>query len=132
MKIKVTNPKTYPLEDLESKAFASYLDDLVKYKKIKCFTHIPNETSIKNMAYLKKMKAIGKRAGVPDFLIIAFKKVIFIEMKRRQNENNTSASVISNDQLAWISNIKGICSENVYADICYGSDQAINYINKHL
>ena len=130
--LKTIPANQMPLEDLESKTFATYLDDLVAYKKIRCFSHIPNETSIKHPGYLAKMKSMGKRRGVPDFVVITVKKILFIEMKRQKNNKGKSASVISRDQMLWINNIKKLNNENVYAEICYGYNEAINFVNKHL
>jgi hypothetical protein len=135
LKAKNTNPKTLPLEDIESKALASYLDDLVAYKKIKCFSHIPNETSIKHPGYLAKMKSMGKRRGIPDFIIICYKKILFVEMKRQKNEAGVSASVVSDDQVMWVDNINSLGKLNnnlVEARICYGSAEAIKFINQNI
>ena len=73
-----------PLEDVEDEIFANYCR-----AKGYFFSHIANETSIKNWGYLTKMKRIGKNAGVPDFLVIIPNKngsidtLVFIEMKRK-------------------------------------------------
>jgi penicillin-binding protein-related factor A (putative recombinase) len=125
MKKIVTAPSKYPKEDIESKAFASWLDEMVKYKKVDCFSHIPNETSIKNMAYLSKMKAMGKRKGVPDFIIVIKTKIIFIEMKRQKNQNGTCASVVSPEQIDWI---KKLNDAGAYGCIAYGCNDAISYV----
>lgn len=125
MKKEVTAPSKYPKEDIESKAFASWLDDMVLYKKVDCFSHIPNETSIKNMAYLSKMKSMGKRKGVPDFIIVIKKKIFFIEMKRQKNENGTSASTVSPEQVKWIEKLN---EAGAYGYIAYGCNDAISYV----
>jgi hypothetical protein len=121
-----------PLEDVESKALASYLDGLVTYKMIRCFSHIPNETSITHVGYLSKMKAMGKRRGVPDFIVVCTKKILFIEMKRQQNENGKSPSVVSEDQTKWIDNLNKINTESVIARVCYGHREAINFVTENI
>ena len=124
--MKVTNPKTYPLEDEESKAFASFLQGLVDYKQILCFSHIPNETSIKNMGYAMKIKAMGKRKGVPDFIIVLKSKVCFVEMKRQKNENGTTASTTDDiHQLHWLSSLN---KAGCVSKMCFGSKEAISFI----
>ena len=128
--MKVTNPKIYPLEDEESKAFASYLQGLYEYKQILCFSHIPNETSIKSMGYAMKMKAMGKRKGVPDFIIVLKSKVCFVEMKRQKNENGTTASSIDDiDQLHWLHSLNK--AGNV-SKMCFGAKEAISFIESML
>lgn len=121
-----------PLEDNESKDFAQVLDQLVAYKKIRCFSHIPNETSIKHPGYLAKMKSMGKRRGVPDFVIVCYKKILFVEMKRRVGKNGKSVSVVSDEQIFWVDNLNKINNQVVVARICYGSDEAIKFVLENI
>ena len=127
--MKVTNPKSYPKEDDEAKIFAKYLSDMQAYKQIVCYSHIPNETSIKNIGYYMKQKAMGKCAGVPDYIVVTKKKVLFIELKRQKNERGTTTSCVAPDQKLWISALN---DANCPSQICYGSGQAINFVQSML
>ncbi len=123
--MKITKPSSYPKEDEEAKIFSKYLSDLLAYKQILNFSHIPNETSIKNMGYAMKMKSMGKRAGVPDYIIVTKSKILFVELKRQKNENGTTASTVSHEQLCWIDNIN---MAGGHAKICHGANESINFV----
>lgn len=127
--MKVLQAKYLPKEDQECFVFSERLDLLVSQKKVLCFSHVPNETSIKSIAYLAKMKRMGKRAGVPDFIIVLPNKTLFVEMKRRKNENGTSASTVKKEQLEWIQNLN---NANCPSAICYGADEAITFVLSHI
>jgi len=127
--MKITKPSSYPKEDDEAKAFASYLKDLQTYKQIVCYSHIPNENSIKNMGYAMKMKSMGKQAGVPDYIIVMKSKVLFIELKRQKNENGTTASSVSPDQELWVNSLN---NANCPSKICFGSGDAIRFVQENL
>jgi hypothetical protein len=119
-----------PLEDVEDEIFANYL-------RVKgyLFSHIANETSIKNWGYLRKMKRIGKNAGVPDFLVIVprgqnpmwgFRNVdrlCFVEMKRK----NATACNTSEIQQSWIDALNAC---GTLARVCRGADEAIKFIEQ--
>lgn len=75
---------------------------------------------------------MGKRRGVPDFMIVCFKKILFVEMKRQKNIKGVSVSVVSDDQIFWIDNLNKINNENVIAQVCYGSSEAANFVLKNI
>lgn len=127
--MKITNPKSYPKEDEEAKIFAKYLNDLQANKQIVCYSHIPNENSIKNMGYAMKMKAMGKQAGVPDYIIVMKSKVLFVELKRQKNENGTTESKTSPAQELWVNSLN---NANCLSKICHGSNEAINFIQSNV
>lgn len=128
MLVKVTKPSTYPKEDFEAKRLAAHLYALQKNKAIKCFSHIANETNNIKPQYMAKMKQLGKSPGVPDYVIVAH-KVFFIELKRQQNENGTSASVTSPAQIMWQ---QALNDAGCQSYIAYGADAAINIVQNIL
>lgn len=80
----------------------------------------------------KKLKAIGLRAGLPDYqLPYANQKFhgLWIEMKRRGGQGKTK----DHAQLDWI---KKLLKAGHYATFCYGADHAIkvtqDYINNKI
>ena len=116
-----------PLESVEDEIFANYLRAKGYY-----FSHIANETSIKNWGYLNKMKRLGKNRGVPDYLVIVPDKsgntrLLFVEMKRK----GASAKSLSKEQNEWLEALNNCVGVKAYwAD---GADRAIEtveYIRK--
>ena len=105
-----------PTEYEECVAFVEYL----KLKNL-LFTHIAQETYTKSWNQKRKNKAMGVRKGFPDYVIVVKNKLIFIEMKRKKG------GVVSDEQAGWQNALKNI-SPNVYAEICYGADEAINFV----
>lgn len=121
-----------PTEYQECVALTNYLDDLKSFGKIKAFAHLVNELKLNrkrgqkpNFAYLNSRKAEGWRPGVPDYLIVTNKDVLFIEMKRVKK----SLSRLSDAQKKWIDAIES-SGGTIY--VCYGCDEAIEAIEKHL
>lgn len=111
-----------PTEHIECVQFANWL----RFKGY-LFSHIANETSIKNWAFLRKRKAAGLNAGVPDYIILVPREnkhdvLVFIEMKRKSNSH------ISDEQRMWVSNLNRIPSVEAY--IAKGADDAINFITQ--
>lgn len=105
-----------PLEAEEQKAVVEYLE-----KRGMKFTAIPNSTYTKSWKQKRKNKEQGLRPGLPDLLVIAKNKLLFIEMKR------VKGSATSNEQVEWVAELNKI--ENVEAKICYGAIEAINFID---
>ena len=120
-----------PKEDHEAEKLANYL----RFSEIS-FSHIANErnSSIKHGAKLKRM---GVSAGFPDYMIIVKTShgfcTVFIELKRQRKrlKNGTlgaSPSKVSEEQQSWIHKLN-LC-EMTEAKICYGADEAIEYIEE--
>jgi hypothetical protein len=109
-----------PTEHAEAEIFAAYLK-ITGY----LFTHIPNETSIKNWGYLNKMKRAGNNPGYPDYSIVVptanGKKLAFVELKRIKR------SVISPEQQHWIDELNSCGCPSIVAK---GADEAIKFIEK--
>ncbi len=117
------NQLPVPLEMHECIAFAHYLNLLQLQGKIIKFSHIP-EMNTASMAQRRRNVVQGFHAGMPDYcIILANKKVLWIEMKRK------TGSTTSDEQYKWQSalNDAGCISE-----ICYGADSAIEVVNDNL
>lgn len=99
---------------------------LVQYCKLKNYPHfrVPNETYTKSWKQKAKNKALGVVKGVPDLFVIVNDKLIAIEMKRASH----SLSRATKEQLEWIERLN---KANIPAKVCYGSNEAIDFINQN-
>lgn len=116
---------TSPLEHTEAIMFANYLRELQAYGKIIMFAHLVNEFKLGNryMGLLQSLKAEGWNRGVPDYLIVTKKGVVFIELKRLKG------STVSSEQKQWQD---ALLSVKVPALVCKGADHAIRELEKYL
>lgn len=99
-----------PSEDLECMAFVRWLDQTgIRY------SHLPLETPCTDIqsARLKKM---GVRKGVPDYLLVVKNKLVFIEMKR------SVGGTLRPTQRAWLEALQ--CA-GAHTFVCEGSKDAI-------
>jgi len=103
-----------PSEMAEQTAFVEWLE-LKGY----LFTAIPNSTFTTSWNQKRKNRAMGLRAGLPDMIVIANNKVMFVEMKRIKR------SVTSAEQKKWI---EALNSAGVPAKVCKGCIEAMNFI----
>lgn len=83
-------------EDEECFELKLYLDDLVEDGKLQCYTHIANETYTKYWSVKVKNKKLGVKPGVPDYLLVGNKSLMFLEMKRKKGGK------ISVEQEKWL------------------------------
>ena len=130
---------------------------LVKYLEVKqkqgylLFSHISNETPTQtlesssqgrrvwkqNYATTGKLKNLGVRKGVPDYIILLVKRpiLLFLEMKRerpilKNGELGKSPSKVYPEQEEWIANLSTV--SGVYSKICYGAGEAIEFVQSKL
>lgn len=119
-----------PTEDQECHTLVDYLEILKRQGKVITYAHIINELKLNrrrgqkpNFAYLNKMKSMGWRSGVPDYIIVTPKHTLFIEMKR------TKGGVVSATQKEWI---KAIQDTGVPCEVCKGFDEAKVFLDKYI
>lgn len=107
-----------PTEDQECIAFADYC-------RLKGYTfgHINNELFTKSWKQKLRQKQLGSAKGLPDYIVIANNKLMFIEMKR------SKGGVVSAYQKLWISELN---NSGVIAGVCYGCEEAIEFVEKNL
>jgi hypothetical protein len=108
-----------PTEYEECLVFVEWLERM----KLK-FSHIPQETYTKSWGVKMKNKRMGVRSGVPDYLIITPKGLIFVEMKRLKQ------GTVSDSQKEWINAINK-CS-GVQANVCKGASEAIEFVTRFI
>lgn len=116
-----------PKEKDEQIAFVDWLD-----RKFLKFTSIPNSTWTPSFKQKHANKQTGLRPGLPDLLILisadksASRKavMVFVEMKRKKG------SEVRRDQVVWIEKLNEI--ENVQAQVCYGADEAMDFVRQFL
>jgi hypothetical protein len=98
-------------EDYECKRFALWLD-----AHGYMFSHLPLSTPVRGIDRFKtlaRLKSLGVRPGVPDYLIMIGNEPHFIEMKK------TSGGKVSPEQIQWLSRL------DHRAELCTGADAAI-------
>jgi len=113
-----------PTEDEECLALVDYLELLKSMGKIVVFTHTANETYTKSWKQKARNTAQGVRAGVPDYVIVTLKRVLFLEMKRTKNSSTSSF------QKGWNKSINA--TENGRAAICHGFDEAKEWLDENI
>ena len=93
------------------------------------FFAVPNanamssENRTKAIRIAVKQKKEGVKAGVSDLVILGYKRVLFVEMKR------VSGSAIQPEQIEWRDTCLGLGHEAV---ICKGAAQAVSVIKEWL
>lgn len=118
-----------PTESQETIALANYLraNDYT-------FTKNPNETFTKFYNVKRKNTLEWVSKWVPDMMIILKRwSLLFIELKRQKKllknwKYSTSNSKVSEEQEKWIAELNKL--KNVQAEICYGCDEAIWFIER--
>lgn len=109
-----------PTEHEESVTFAQWLEYQQHLGNIITYTHLAQETFTKNWGTKMRNKQEGVVPGIPDYIIATKKALIFVEMKR------VKGGKVSPAQQTWIRTLNGY--EGVWAGVCYGADNAINYV----
>lgn len=112
-----------PTEYVECLALVEYLEILKAQGKVLNFSHTANETYTKSWNQKRKNSLMGTRKGVPDYLVVTNRHVLFIEMKRQRG------GVVSKEQQEWVDNINKVGGK---ADISYGFDEAKEFIDKFI
>lgn len=100
-----------------------HLDKLVEKGKIICYTHVSNETYTKSWNQKAKLRDEGVHSGVPDYIIVAPTKVIFLEMKREKG------GVVSDTQKEWLA---ALSNKTTVTGVSYGYEAAKNYLKENL
>lgn len=108
-----------PTEYQECLLFVEYLE----IRNLR-FSHIPQETFTKSWGVKKKNSMMGVRRGVPDYIVITPKGLLFIEMKR------TKGGQVSKKQQEWIDELNEC--DGVEAKICYGATEAISFVEEYI
>ena len=108
------------LEEQEQMKFVSWL----RVKKIR-HIHIANERMC-SVVYKKKLKALGTYAGFPDLMIFLPNRTLFIEMKR----SDKRLSRVSKEQSEWLEFLNLL--DEGSAKVCYGADEAIEFVKENL
>ena len=122
-----------PSESTEAKALATYLNALVEYKQIICYTKTAQETFTKSWGTKMRQKAEGVQKGIPDYIILTKTKVIFLELKKQKGKRGgLNGSHISEEQQLWIDTLNNYQSKEIVAVIAHGADEAIAFIKEHI
>lgn len=107
-------------EQRECEVFADYL----RMRGL-LFAHIANESGMRlPMGVIRKRSRMGYGKGVPDYIVIVYCTLIFIEMKREKGGR------VSPEQKAWIEKLNLV--NGVKAFICCGATEAINVVEEYL
>lgn len=127
-----TNNKTIS-EHEEAKVLASFLAILLKTNKIITFSKVMQETYTTSWGIKMKQKAEGVQKGIPDYVILAKDKIIFLELKKQKGKRGgLNGSHISEEQQLWIDTLNNYQSKEIVATIAHGADEAISFIKLHI
>lgn len=122
-----------PSESAEAKTLAKYLNALVQYKQIVCYTKTAQETFTTSWGVKMKQKAEGVQKGIPDYVILAKDKIIFLELKKQKGKRGgLNGSHISEEQQLWIDTLNNYKSKKIVAVIAHGADEAIKFIEQNI
>ena len=91
------------------------LVDYLELKGIK-YSHIHHELYTTSRKQKFKMKVLGVKSGLPDYILIIGTKLVFIEMKR------VKGGTVSKTQKEWIEAIRQ--TSNAEAYVCRGFEEA--------
>lgn len=108
-------------EDQESTALASYLRALEDEGSIEVYSHIHHEAYSPSLRARQIKKRLGTRRGVPDYIIVTGKEIIFLEMKKR----GFTASDVKDDQIIWLTALEGKVATTA---ICGGFQEAKQFL----
>jgi hypothetical protein len=109
------------LEFHECVDLVKYLEDLKLLGKVLVYSHTPNETYTPYHNQKTKNRMMGVRAGLPDYVVVTKTDVLFIEMKRASGKNKATL-----DQKIWL---QALADKPVYSKVCYGFDEAKQFID---
>lgn len=112
-----------PTEHMEGMVLTKYLDLLVSLGKVVVFTHTPQETFTKSWGIKMRNKQAGVRKGIPDYLIVTPKKILFIELKRVKGGH------VKPDQKIWI---EALNTAGATASVCKGFDEAKKFLDENI
>lgn len=107
-----------PSEDWEQTRFVNWLEER-GYK----YTSVPNATWTKSWNQKRRNHMLGLRPGFPDLIVIADKKFMCIEMKRK------GRSTISPYQKSWID---ALALAGVPVKVCYGAEDAKAFVRANV
>lgn len=106
-------------EEIECRLLADYLEILKKMGKVQAYTHTAQSTYTKSFRQKARNKAMGVKPGLPDYIVVTKKNILFIEMKR------VKGGVVSKHQKTWIEAIESVGGDAV---VCRGFDEAKEYL----
>lgn len=107
----------------ECLVFVEYLKLMQSSNKVLLYSHIPNETYTTSWNQKIKNKQMGVVPGIPDYIVITHKQIVFVEMKRLKGNKSSKA------QDEWIKTLNAI---GIPAKVCYGAGEAIEFIEEHI
>lgn len=112
-----------PTEYQECLTLVDFMSLLKNSGKILAFSHVPQETYTTSWAVKNKNKSMGVRKGVPDYLVVTNKAVLFIEMKR------VKGGKLGDEQRVWLEALAG---KPTHATMARGADEAMEFIKEYL
>jgi hypothetical protein len=115
-----TKPERQHIEDDHTEMVAGYLELLMMQGKVTEYTHTANETWDPGWKQKAKNQAKGVRSGIPDFIIVFPKAVLFLELKR------PDGGVVSKTQKAWRAALE---AAGANYGLAYGYDEAKEVID---
>lgn len=108
-------------EEAECVALVEYLELIKDSKNVIVYSHTAQETYTKSWRQKHRNKSMGVRPGVPDYIIVTDKLVIFLEMKRKKGGR------LREDQKVWLEAVEG---KKVVSQVCNGFDEAKKFFER--
>lgn len=102
---------------------AQFLDVLQNQGKVSVYSKIPSETYTTSRNQKRKNKQEGVHTGVPDYIIVTERKVIFLEIKKDKG------SYLRPDQKVWQAELHG---KEIVVGWARGFDEAVEFISSNL
>ena len=131
------------IEDQHCIAFTNWLE----VQKLK-FSHIGNENGLswsnpkQAMILGAKLKRLGLRKGLPDFIILTERGTLWVEMKDPKlklksgdpltewKEGQKERGGVKFEQKEWILALNA--TPSAQAAVCYGADEAVKFVSKFI
>ena len=128
--------RSIPTEADEQKALVQWLNikHIMHFAPIMENNHskLNRQFAVRNEA---KAKAMGKKPGVSDIIVMLDNKILFIELKRKKKilksgKESTSHTNISEAQKEFIENVNKY--NYALGKVCYGWEEAKEFILKEM
>lgn len=116
-----------PTENEEAEIFATWLSWQQRCGRLRKFTHVANEKGAAGKSAIiaaVRKKRMGVSPGVPDFMIVTYKRLIFVELKRQRGGS------LKPEQKEWLDALAALGV--IETCVARGAEEAITFVEKFL
>lgn len=115
-----------PTEHIEAAKLASWLEVQKQLGKVLEYSKVSQETYTSSWNQKRKNRVEGVKKGVPDYIIITPKMLLFCELKRQQGGK------VSDDQEVWIKTLNEGNYGKVRAFVARGAEEAQGVVERYI